>query len=274
MDFGITLAKMPTFYQDTAHYLLRGENDFLVLNPLLGRQISVEFLNQKFCAGCGNEFEQLFRMGFCKNCFFTRPEAGESIIRPELSQAHQGKEDRDLEFEKSYQLQPHVVYLANSGALKVGVTRQRQKIHRWMDQGASSALVFALTDNRYQAGQIELALKEHIGDKTPWQRMLKNQVEDLDLRQSKKELTAQLPSELRTWLSDDQEVHHIQYPVLEYPSKVKSINLDKHPSLEGTLQGIKGQYWIFDGGRVINIRAHTGYRVKLSLPPSDAIQKA
>lgn len=274
MDFGITLAKMPTFYQDTAHYLLRAENDFLLLNPLLGKQISVEFLNQKFCAGCGNQFEQLFRMGFCKNCFFTRPEAGESIIRPELSQAQQGKEDRDLEFEKRYQLQPHVVYLANSGDLKVGVTRQRQKIHRWMDQGASAALVFARTENRYQAGQLEVALKEHIGDKTPWQRMLKNQFEDIDLLRSKEELAKQLAPDLQAWLSDDQEVQYIEYPVLEYPSKVKSIKLDKHTSFTATLQGIKGQYWILDGGRVINIRAHTGYRVKLSLPSSDAIRKA
>ena len=40
----------------------------------------------------------------------------------------------------------------------------------------------------------------------------------------------------------------IAYPVLEYPAKVRSFNLDKNPQAEGVLQGIKGQYLIFDTG--------------------------
>lgn len=274
MDIGITLAKMPTFYEGEVHYLLKADADFIALNRFIGRQISVEFLNQKFCAGCGQQFDTLFRMGFCKNCFFTRPEAGESIIRPELSRAHLGEEDRDLAFEKGYQLQPHVVYLANSGGLKVGVTRAQQKFHRWMDQGASYALVFAETENRYQAGQIEVALKEFIGDKTPWQRMLKNQVDEIDLPQEKEKLAAELDQELAQWVSDDSEVYEIKYPVKKYPQKVKSLNLEKKTQIKATLQGIKGQYWLFEGGQVLNVRSHTGFRIRLSLPASTATEKA
>lgn len=273
MDIGVTLAKMPTYYDGEAHYLLKADEDFIALNRLIGRQISVEFLNQKFCAGCGQEFAELFRMGFCKNCFFTRPEAGESIIRPELSRAHLGEEDRDLAFEKGYQLQPHIVYLANSGGLKVGVTRGRQQWHRWMDQGASYALIFAETENRYQAGQIEVALKEFIGDKTPWQRMLKNQVEAIDLPAEKERLAAELDKDLSQWVSGHKEVNEIHYPVRQYPEKVKSLNLNKNGSITAKLQGIKGQYWIMEGGNVLNVRSHTGFRVRLSLPASSATAK-
>ena len=54
----------------------------------------------------------------------------------------------------------------------------------------------------------------------------------------------------------------IRFPVLEYPTKVKSFNLDKTPTIEGTLMGIKGQYLIFDTG-VINIRKYGGYHIAL-----------
>ena len=58
------------------------------------------------------------------------------------------------------------------------------------------------------------------------------------------------------------ELHEFHYPVTEYPEKVKSVNLDKIPEVEGILLGIKAQYWILDCG-VINIRKYTGYEVKL-----------
>jgi hypothetical protein len=265
MEFGVTLSKMQTYYKNEVQYLLKADNDFLKMNALVGKKLKIDFLNQKFCSGCGNAFTDLFRMGFCRNCFFTNPRAGESIIRPELSQAHLGKEDRDLEYEKSYQLQPHVVYLANSAGLKVGVTRAQQKLQRWMDQGASYALVFAQTENRYQAGQIEVALKEFVGDKTPWQRMLKNEIPEVDLPAEKENLAQHLGQELQPFVTADYQTTAIEYPVKVYPAKVKSLNLDKEPTFAAELKGIKGQYLIFEGGRVLNIRGNTGYRVNLSV---------
>lgn len=264
MDIDITLAKMPTYLTKEVNYLLKADADFIKMNALIGSTLKMKFLGEKYCASCGNRFKDLFRMGFCKNCFFTKPEAGESIIRPELSQAHEGKADRDLDFEKAYQLQPHIVYLANSAGLKVGVTRYEQRLHRWMDQGASFALVFAETTNRFEAGQIEVALKEFIGDKTLWQRMLKNEVPEVDLQAEKKTLKEKLDTQWQTFVTTDYNVQALTYPVKEYPAKVKSINLDKEPEIEATLQGIKGQYLIFEGGRVINLRGHTGYRINLS----------
>lgn len=264
MEFFSTLAKMPAYANDEVQYLLIADDDFVKMNYLLGRQISVEFLDQKICASCGNQFMDLFRMGFCRECFFSSPMAGESILRPELSTAHEDIEDRDLAFEKSYQLQNHIVYLANSGGLKVGVTRHNQKLNRWIDQGASSAIVLAETTNRYEAGMIEVSLKEHLSDKTVWQKMLKNEDPVVDLLAEKEKAAGHLGSEWQKFVSEDNEVYRLNYPVLHYPTKVKSINLDKDSGIKAKLQGIRGQYLIFEGGAALNVRSHTGYRVKVS----------
>jgi len=266
MEFTLTLDKMPAWLDadNQAHYLLKADEDFIQVERLLGRQITIQFLNERYCQNCGNQFKQLYRMGFCQNCFFTAPQAGESIIRPELSRAHEGIEDRDLEFEKSYQLQPHLVYLANSGDLKVGVTREAQRPVRWIDQGASEAIVFAETENRYLAGQIEVAMKSFIGDKTPWQRMLKNEIPEIDLAAEKHRLRENLQGELAQYYSEDDTIQAIHFPVQEYPTKVKSLNLDKEPILSAKLTGIRGQYLLFEGGRVFNVRANAGNRISFS----------
>ena len=61
----------------------------------------------------------------------------------------------------------------------------------------------------------------------------------------------------------DEAETRIRYPVLKHPVKVKSFNLDKTPLVEGTLEGIKGQYLIFDTG-VINMRKYGGYNIAVS----------
>lgn len=121
-------------------------------------------------------------MGFCKECFFESPYASETILRPELSTAHLGIEERDLEVEKEIQLQPHIVYLAYTGDVKVGVTRESQVPTRWIDQGATFAIPIARTTNRYEAGVIEVEMKKHLADKTNWRKMLQDEREsDIDL---------------------------------------------------------------------------------------------
>jgi len=61
---------------------------------------------------------------------------------------------------------------------------------------------------------------------------------------------------------EDAESFEFNFPVLEYPTKIVSHNLDKNPHVEGQLLGIKGQYLILDTG-VINIRKYTGYQAEL-----------
>ena len=135
-----------------------------------------------------------------------------------------------------------------------------------MDQGAWQAVKLAKTPNRYIAGLIEVSLKEHISDRTQWQRMLKNQlIEGIDLIDKKKEMLNHLSDELRKFEYPENEITEITYPVNEYPEKVKSLSFDKLYEIGGRLWGIKGQYLIFDDGTVLNIRKHTGYLISLEV---------
>lgn len=231
------------------------------LNPLLGNQIKLEWTGNIFCQKCSVLTKKSFGEGFCYKCFISAPEAAECILRPELCRAHLG-EGRDVEWEQRNHNQPHVVYLALSSAVKVGITRKTQVPTRWIDQGASEAIILAETPNRYTAGMIEIALKDFFTDKTNWQRMLKNEVDDtIDLIEEKWSLEDQLPADIRQYFTDDEEVIQLNYPVLDYPEKVKSLKLENEKKIEGILTGIKGQYLMLDQHFVINLRSHTGYEV-------------
>jgi hypothetical protein len=186
-------------------------------------------------------------------------------MRPELSTAHLDKEDRDLEYEKKVQLQPHIVYLANSSNIKVGVTRKSQVPTRWIDQGAHEAIEIVEVPNRYLAGVTEVALKEHIGDKTNWRKMLTNEVDDEDLVEYRNKLKKYIPDEASVYYIESNTETHLEFPVLQYPKKVKSLNLDKTPIYSGVLKGIKGQYLIFEDSTVFNVRGSEGYVVSLEV---------
>jgi hypothetical protein len=175
-------------------------------------------------------------------------------------------EGRDPDWEEKHHNVPHIVYLAATDAVKVGVTRATQVPTRWIDQGAAQAIILAETPNRYEAGMLEVALKDFFTDKTNWQRMLKNETDDtIDLVDEKWRLHDELPSDLTTHFSEEDDVLSLKYPVEMYPEKVKSIGLDKTPSFNAVLKGIRGQYLMFEGGMVMNIRKHTGYTVQLTV---------
>ena len=171
-----------------------------------------------------------------------------------------------MEWAEDHCLKDHFVYLAISSGVKVGVTRAAQIPTRWMDQGAWQAIKLAKTPNRYTAGLIEVKLKEHISDRTQWQRMLKNQlIEGVDLRCKKKEMLHCLSKELQKYECNDNVITEIIYPVEKYLDKIKSLSFDKLDEISGLLWGIKGQYLIFDDGSVLNIRKHTGYLINLEV---------
>ena len=253
---------MKTHLDDEVIYHLE-LSDLILMNELLGQELKLRWNGQIFCSSCGKITKRSFGDGFCYSCFTTKPEAAECIIRPELCRAHLG-EGRDPEWEIRNHNVPHVVYLAASDIVKVGITRGEQVPTRWIDQGASAAVRLAETPNRYEAGVIEVALKSFFSDKTNWQRMLKNEVdENIDLVEEKWNLHDQLPSDLTTYFSENDEVTEISYPVIEFPHKVKSMTFDKDPVVQAKLMGIKGQYLIFDEGLVLNVRKHTGYKIGL-----------
>jgi len=263
MQYEGVLKKMQTEIGTPIQYYLVFESDFLNLNQVLDKELSIHFIKHQ-CLNCGND-RPIFRQGFCKSCFFEIPSAGDWIMRPELSMAHLDQEDRDLDYEKRVQLQPHIVYLANSSNVKVGVTRKTQVPTRWIDQGAHEAIEIVEVPNRYLAGITEVALKDHVGDKTNWRKMLTNNVDDEDLVEWRNKLKQYIPEEAIPYFIESNTETHMQFPVLHYPEKVKSLNLDKTPNYQGVLMGIKGQYLIFKDDTVFNVRGSEGYYVGLGI---------
>ncbi len=257
------LRKMKTEMGDPIQYFLVFENDFINFNQALNKNLTIEFIKFQ-CLNCGKD-RPIYRQGFCKSCFFETPMAGEWIMKPELSTAHLDQEDRDLVFEKQMQLQPHIVYLANSSNVKVGVTRKAQVPTRWIDQGAHEAIEIVEVPNRYLAGITEVALKAHVSDKTSWQKMLKNDLEDVDLVAWRDKLKAHIPEETLDYFIASNSETQLKFPVLQYPEKVQSLNLGKTPSYTGVLKGIKGQYLIFEDNTVFNIRGHEGFYVGITI---------
>lgn len=257
-----TLTKMQTEMGYPIQYYLIFDTNFINVNQLINRTIEVQHVGYQ-CLHCKKP-KKIFRQGFCYDCFSTIPAAADWIMKPELSKAHLDIEDRDLAYEKRVQLQPHVVYLALSSEVKVGVTRKTQVPTRWIDQGAIEALPVLETPNRYLAGIAEVALKHHFADKTNWQKMLKNEISPADLPAEKQKLFDWLPDEVKPYFLQEDQDYLLNYPVHQYPVKVSSLNLEKKPNFSGKVVGIKGQYLLFEDGTVFNVRTYEGYVVKIT----------
>ena len=263
MESTILLNKMETVFDSPIRYYMVEEDVKIDMNSFVGKTLSLSFTGQIFCIKCGRKTSKSFGQGYCYPCFVSSPENEECVLRPELCRAHEGIA-RDMDYAQEHCLKDHFVYLAASSAIKVGVTRMSQIPTRWIDQGASSAMKIAQTPNRYIAGLIEVALKKHLSDKTNWRLMLTNKIEENPaFNECISLVKSVLPDELQKYLLDNEPIVMLQYPVEKYPSKVDSVDLLKTPDLMGTLTGIKGQYLLFADGKVINIRKHAGFKVKL-----------
>lgn len=259
------IIKMRSEYAEPVRYYLSLGETELAMNELIGKSISMKFTGQINCIACGKRTKTSFGQGFCYNCLQTAPEASETVMRPELSKAHLGIA-RDMDWAREHDLIDHFVYLAVSGELKVGVTRHHQVPTRWIDQGATEAIILAKTPNRHISGVIEVYLKNFFSDKTNWRSMLQNKdVQEYKLREEKVKAYELLPAELQQYLYEDNHIWALKYPVLAFPEKVTSVSFDKEPVISGILNGIKGQYLIFSDGRVLNIRKHNGYWLEINV---------
>lgn len=269
MDFLGNLRKMRSELHKEVHYSLPLFNNiepssFIELNSLIGKTLSFSFSGIINCVVTGKRIKKAYGEGMSYDAFKSSPMAVESIIRPELSRIHEGVALRDYEWEMKHHMQPHIVYLSKTAGIKVGVTRSTQIPYRWIDQGAVEALIIAETPYRQAAGHIEITLKQFISDKTNWRKMLQNNLTSDSLEDVRDQLIQHLDHESLKFTTKKQEVFKINFPVVNYPEKVKSITLDKVNSFEEKLIGIKGQYLIFDNNKVFNVRRHTGYQIKLS----------
>lgn len=266
------LRKMVSNLADTVEYQLPVGDELVPLNPLLGKELTLTFTGKINCAHCGALTKKSFSQGYCFPCMRKLARCDMCIMKPETCHYHEGT-CREPEWGEANCFIPHYVYLSNTSGLKVGITRHSQIPTRWVDQGATQALKILKVATRQQSGLVEVAFKDLIADKTNWRAMLKGNADPMDLKLVADDLKSQLQQSLANIISSqgeseiefvDSDVVEINYPVLAFPEKIKSHNFDKEPRVSGVLQGIKGQYLIFDTG-VINIRKFTSYEVEATV---------
>lgn len=268
------LAKMEVSLGEQAvDYRLPLDDSRVALNAVIGQSLTLRHAGPIHCQHCGRATKKSFSQGFCYPCFTRLARCDSCIMSPEKCHYDQGT-CREPEWARSHCMVDHIVYLANSSGVKVGITRETQLPTRWIDQGAVQALPILRVQTRQQSGLVEDLLRQHVRDRTDWRAMLKGPGEPVDLAAVRDELFERCALGLEALTQrfglqalqsvTGQPVLDIRYPVLEYPKKVASFNLDKNPVAEGTLMGIKGQYLIFDTG-VINIRKYTAYDVTVDL---------
>lgn len=267
-----TLRKMSTRLSGPVEYHMRLGEEKIALNPLLEKKISLQYSGLIHCVNCGRKTNKSFNSGYCYPCFQKLAECDSCIIHPEKCHFEQGT-CRDPAWGERFCLQDHIIYLANSSGLKVGITRATQVPTRWIDQGATQALAIIRVRSRLQSGAVEVMFKQFVADKTNWRDMLKGDASPLDMHAEAQRLIGECKSDLKEL--EDQfgffaisvlngvDVVAIDYPVVSYPEKIASLNFDKTPVVEGKLLGIKGQYLILDTG-VINMRRFAGYEVALN----------
>lgn len=232
------------------------------LNDLIGSAVRVSFSGLIECVACASRIKKTFGDGYCFRCCQTLAACDLCILKPELCHIKQGT-CREPEWAKDHCLIPHVVYLANTTGLKVGITREHKKFERWGDQGAVAAIVLARVPERHVAGLVEVALKGQVGDKADWRALIRGERHDVNLHAERERIRGLLPAEFQQYIVRSPEfdaVHQFEYPVLQYPQKAITHSAEKTPVIEGVLEGIRGQY-LFIAGKALNIRKYSGYQI-------------
>ncbi len=264
------ISKMKTSLQAPVAYQLPIGDQKIDMNALIGKNISLKYSNEIHCIHCGRKTKKSFSQGYCYPCMISLAQCDSCIMSPEKCHYAAGT-CREPEWGETHCMVDHIVYLSNASGLKVGITRATQVPTRWIDQGAIQALPILQVATRHLSGLAEVLFKQHTSDRTNWRKMLKNEVDEIDMIAERDRLLALVEAGLSALNADDAgavkqlpdaKVVAIDYPVEQYPTKVASFNLDKNPEASGQLMGIKGQYLILDKG-VINLRKYTGYQLEL-----------
>lgn len=252
-------------------YQLPLDDQLFDINSLIGKQLKISYGGDIHCNHCGRKTKKSFNQGYCYPCFQKLAQCDSCIVSPEKCHFDAGT-CREPEWGETHCMTDHIVYLANSSGIKVGITRASQVPTRWMDQGAIQALPIFRVATRKLSGLLEVILKEQVADKTNWRTMLKGDVDYLHLKSLRDQIIDNAWNEIvalqkqhalqALQFLDDAQPYDFHYPVEQYPKKVVSHNLDKSLVVEGLLQGIKGQYLIFDTG-VINMRKYSAYHIDL-----------
>lgn len=248
-------------------YSLPIGGDELELNPYIGSEILLKYDGQINCIDSGDKISKSYSQGYSYKSFISLPQCDMCILKPELCHYDKGT-CRDPKWGEAYCMRPHYVYLSNTEKLKVGITRETQIPTRFIDQGAKWALPILKVPDRLTSGVFEMEIKKIMGDKTNWRRMLSGDIEYIDLYEQRDIVFNEIGELLDVYeevdMLEDTEIIEIDFPVTEYPEKIKSLSFDKLSEIKGKLLGIKGQYLILDCG-VLNMRKHQGYFIEVTV---------
>ncbi|PHS71641.1 MAG: hypothetical protein COB23_00370 [Methylophaga sp.] len=246
----------------------------ILMNPIIGQHIQLQFAGEIHCQACDRVTKKSYSGGFCFPCSQRLARCDLCMMRPETCHYDAGT-CREPDWAENFCMQDHIVYLANSSGIKVGITRNDQVPTRWIDQGATQAMPIFRVKTRYQSGLVEVMFKSHVSDRTDWRKMLRGSAEAVNLSAKRDELFTECADEIVAIQQRfgeqaimpllNESIVEIEYPVQQYPEKVTSLNFDKTPLINGLLQGIKGQYLILDTG-VLNVRKFSGYQITMRLP--------
>lgn len=265
-----TLSKLRASLNDKVQYQLAVGDELIDLNPLIGNTLTLTHTGNIFCCSCGKKTKKSYSQGHCFVCMKKLASCDMCIMKPETCHYDQGT-CREPEWGERNCMVDHFVYLSNTSSLKVGITRHTQIPTRWIDQGATQGMPIFKVATRYISGLIEVEIAKHVADKTNWRNLLKGDAEPLALQEQFATILPLVEDkiiEIRQRFGEDSiqiinaELTSLTYPVEKHPVKIVSHNFDKSPEVTGKLQGIKGQYLIFDTG-VINIRKFTSYEVEV-----------
>jgi len=251
-DFAATVG------EDAVVYALQLGEQWIPLNPLIGSHIRLAFEGERRCVYCNRKSNKLFNGGYCWPCFQTLARNDLCQVKPELCHY---ETCREPEWGDAHCMIPTYVYLAKSSDIKVGITRNIPG--RWMDQGAVEAVPIALVPTRKMAGDLEVHLAQYVHDKTNWRKMLKGEVVETSLLETRERILELIPADFRGYLLPNEEVRTFRYPMAVALEKIASHDLEKAPA-EGKLLGMKGSYLIFDTG-VLNVPKFSGYSVSLAV---------
>ena len=243
--------------------LMLDDKGKVVLNSFVGKYLKIQFLDNIQCVSCGRKIKKTYQDGYCFPCMSSKAECDICIVKPHLCHFHLGT-CRNEAWGTKHCFQEHTLYLVRTNKIKIGITRTQNKLHRWMDQGAAQAKEIGRFSDRRSVGLVEEKISKIMSDRTDWRKMLKNEMTDEDFSSYFEKIKEILSSVEKTHLIHDETPVTIHYPVKRYPEKVTSLKLNKSPSIEGTLTGIRGQYLMF-GTDVFNVRAHSGYHVKVEI---------
>lgn len=244
------------------------------LNGLLGTEIELVFDERIRCTDCGRPTKKSFNQGSCYVCFTKLASNDLCIMQPTRCHYFQGT-CREPEWGEANCFQKHRVYLSITSGAKVGITKEKDPVRRWIDQGAVLAIPLLETQSRLEAGLVEKFMTEFLPDTTGWQKMVTGEpmVDQYDLEKERSKFLKAIEGANLEYLDAKgkknsldfqpsiEKPTRIQYPILEYP-KAKSLKPNKEKPIRGKLLGIKGQYILLDGG-VINLRSYQGYYVRL-----------